>query len=52
MKELYHHKPFRIMRRDLMRLTWTPKHKWAEGYEMANRRRVVSTKHERERPFL
>ena len=28
MKELYHHKPERLQRRDLMRLTWTTKHMW------------------------
>ena len=28
MKELYHHKPERLQRRDLMRLTWTTKHSW------------------------
>ena len=28
MKELYHHKPERLARRDLMRLTWTSKHRW------------------------
>ena len=27
MKELYHHKPERFQRRDLMRATWTTKHK-------------------------
>merc|ERR1711860_303176 len=30
MKELYHHKHERLVRRDLMRLTWTPKHHWDE----------------------
>merc|ERR1712083_196122 len=28
MKELYHHKNERLARRDLMRLTWTSKHRW------------------------
>ena len=28
MKELYHHKDERLQRRDLMRLTWTTKHRW------------------------
>ena len=28
MKELYHHKNERLQRRDLMRLTWTTKHRW------------------------
>merc|ERR1712083_386804 len=28
MKELYHHKPERLARRDLMRITWTSKHRW------------------------
>ena len=37
MKELYHHKNERLQRRDLMRLTWTSKHRWF-GKSMARKR--------------
>ena len=51
MKELYHHKPERFHRRDLMKLTWTTKHRW-----FPNRKRREQAMHERknprEKPFL
>lgn len=47
MKELYHHKPERLQRRDLMRLTWTTKHAW-----FANTYWRKERKYPKERPFL
>ena len=49
MKELYHHKPERLVRRDLMRLTWTTKHRWFPNNE---HRYEDCRKRPRERPFL
>ena len=51
MKELYHHKPERFHRRDLMKLTWTSKHRWfpsRKGQEKA----MDEKKNPREKPFL
>ena len=47
MKELYHHKPERLQRRDLMRLTWTTKHRWWTNTYWRKQR-----KDPKERPFL
>ena len=47
MKELYHHKPERLQRRDLMRLTWTTKHRWFPKHRWRKER-----KDPKERPFL
>ena len=47
MKELYHHKPERLQRRDLMRLTWTSKHMWFKQTYWRKQR-----KDPKERPYL
>ena len=51
MKELYHHKPERFARRDLMRITWTTKHKW-----FPSKRRIYAEidekKNPREKPYM
>ena len=47
MKELYHHKPERLQRRDLMRLTWTTKHMWFSNTYWRKQR-----KDPKERPYL
>ena len=47
MKELYHHKPERLQRRDLMRLTWTTKHRWFQNTYWRKQR-----KDPKERPYL
>lgn len=51
MKELYHHKPERFARRDLMRITWTTKHKW-----FPSKRRIYEEidekKNPREKPYM
>ena len=51
MKELYHHKHERFARRDLMRITWTTKHKW-----FPSKRRIWKEidekKNPREKPFM
>merc|ERR1711974_149040 len=59
MKELYHHKDERLQRRDLMRLTWTTKHRW---FGQSSPRKIANYKRQkhwailkgptRERPFL
>ena len=51
MKELFRPKHWRLTRRDLMRLTWTTKHKW-EKMERFHERKVKSIRSERERPYL
>ena len=52
MKELYHHKNERLARRDLMRLTWTSKHRWF-GKSMAQKVKFDLDKEStRERPYL
>ena len=47
MKDLYHHKPERLQRRDLMRLTWTTKHRWLTNVYWRRKR-----KDPKERPYL
>jgi len=51
MKELFHHKHDRFLRRDLMRITWTTKHRW-----FPNRSRQVrlrdQAKNPREKPYM
>ena len=51
MKELYHHKHERFARRDLMRITWTTKHKW-----FPSKRKMYQEndekKNPREKPFM
>lgn len=47
MKELYHHKPERLQRRDLMRLTWTTKQMWFSNTYWRKQR-----KDPKERPYL
>ena len=51
MKELYHHKHERFARRDLMRITWTTKHKW-----FPSKRRIYKEidekKNPREKPYM
>ena len=50
MKELYHHKPERLARRDLMRITWTSKHRW---FGKSRAQKVdCKLKTPRERPYL
>ena len=49
MKELYHHKPERLQRRDLMRLTWTTKQQW---YGNTYWRRQRHNRDPKERPYL
>ena len=52
MKELYHHKNERLARRDLMRLTWTSKHRWF-GKSMAQKLKYgIDKESTRERPYL
>ena len=53
MKELYHHKNERLARRDLMRLTWTSKHRWF-GRNRAQMlvREMREKDSRRERPYL
>ena len=50
MKELFRKKHWRLTRRDLMRLTWTTKHKW-EVMEIHLERKFKLKQVERERPF-
>merc|ERR1712088_833423 len=47
MKELYHHKPERFARRDLMRLTWTSKHRWFGKSRAQQLRKVIDIEKER-----
>ena len=51
MKELYHHKHERFHRRDLMRITWSTKHRW-----FPNRQRQWKEQDEkknpREKPYM
>ncbi|TRY74471.1 hypothetical protein TCAL_12586 [Tigriopus californicus] len=49
MQELYHHKPARYQIRDLMRLTWTTKHRWFPNHA---HRKEDAKKNPRERPYL
>ena len=51
MKELYHHKNERLARRDLMRLTWTSKHRWF-GKSRAQGLARHDKESSRERPYL
>ena len=51
MKQLYHFKHERLARRDLMRLTWTAKHRWF--LKAPGRKEVkVGMRAKRERPYL
>ena len=56
MKELYHHKDERLQRRDLMRLTWTSKHRWfgvSSARKTVGRASYFSIKRNaREKPYL
>ena len=49
MQELYHFKHERLQRRDLMRLTWTTKHRW---FPSNRHRKLDSRKLPKERPYL
>jgi len=51
MKELYHHKPERFQRRDLMRLTWSTKHRWFPSRRARNSA-VEERRNPREKPFM
>eukprot|EP00092_Neocalanus_flemingeri_P024952 GFUD01027062.1.p1 GENE.GFUD01027062.1~~GFUD01027062.1.p1 ORF type:complete len:135 (-),score=23.81 GFUD01027062.1:67-471(-) len=51
MKELYHHKPERFHRRDLMKATWTTKHRWFPNKKLM-RKEMDERKNPREKPFL
>ena len=51
MKELYHHKNERFARRDLMRLTWTAKHRWFKKAPGCKENKIAQ-RAVRERPFL
>lgn len=51
MQELYHHKHERLQRRDLMRLTWTSKHKWFPKKHFTDLRSKL-WRNQRERPYL
>ena len=51
MKELYHRKDERLQRRDLMRLTWTTKHRWF-GQSDARKQIRYKKRTARERPYL
>ena len=51
MKELYHHKPERFARRDLMRITWTTKHKWFPSKRRIWRA-IDEKKNPREKPYM
>jgi large subunit ribosomal protein L42 len=51
MKALYHHKPERFHRRDLMKLTWTTKHKWFPNRKKQEKE-MDERKNPREKPFL
>ena len=51
MKELYHHKHERFARRDLMRLTWTTKHRWFPSRK-GERLERNELKNPREKPFM
>nr|XP_040578637.1 39S ribosomal protein L42, mitochondrial-like [Lepeophtheirus salmonis] len=50
MKNLYRQKHERFVRRDLMRLTWTTKHRWFPPGSIV--RKEESRKTPREKPFL
>jgi len=50
MKELYHFKHERLVRRDLMRLTWTSKHKWFP--KTINEFKNASRNVPREKPYI
>ena len=52
MKELYHHKNERLARRDLMRLTWTSKHRWFGRSRAQSMRMKIHDQNSRERPYL
>jgi len=51
MKELYHHKHERFARRDLMRITWTTKHKWFPSRKKIYEA-VDEKKNPREKPYM
>ena len=51
MKELFHHKPERLQRRDLMRLTWTTKHRWFPN-RYQQKKEMNERKNPREKPYL
>ena len=51
MKELYHHKTERFARRDLMRITWSTKHKWFPTKRHQHRERD-ERRNPREKPFM
>ena len=51
MKELYHHKHERFARRDLMRITWTTKHKWFPSKRRIWRE-IDEKKNPREKPYM
>ncbi len=52
MKDLYHHKDQRQHLRDLMRLTWTAKHKWIAPRRRHKRYYDFDKRYPRERPFM
>ena len=51
MKELYHHKHERFARRDLMRITWTTKHKWFPS-KRRTWKEIDEKKNPREKPYM
>ena len=51
MKSLYYHKNERFARRDLMRLTWTAKHRWFKKPPGCKENKIALGV-KRERPFL
>jgi len=54
MKELFHHKPERFQRRDLMRITSTTKHQWfAHPHSLEREKRIRRAQRlPKEKPFL
>ena len=51
MKELYHHKHERFARRDLMRITWTTKHRWFPS-KRKMWQEIDERKNPREKPYM
>nr|ALS04959.1 mitochondrial 28S ribosomal protein L42 [Pseudodiaptomus poplesia] len=50
--DLYHYTAERLQRRELMRLTWTTKHRWFPNFGRNERIKQAARKNPREKPFL
>ena len=52
MKDLYHYKHERFQRRELMRLTWTTKHRWFPNFGRRERLKIAARNLPREKEYL